>query len=49
VAGNPMRFERGEVPIRPDEVWRTQMSRKGRTTVEALTWPLLVRYGRSTA
>ena len=44
VAGNPMRFERGTVRIRPDEEWREAMTRRGRWTVGSLTWPLLLRY-----
>ena len=44
VAGNPMRFERGSQPIRADEAWRHQMTRRGRRIVGALTWPLAARY-----
>jgi hypothetical protein len=47
VAGNPMRFERGNVEIRPDETWRVEMTRRGRWTVGALTWPLRLRYASS--
>jgi hypothetical protein len=45
VAGNPLRFRRGEVPIRPDTEWRGSMRSGARWTVTALTWPLLLRYG----
>lgn len=45
LAGNPMRFESGRVPIRPDESWRGDLPRGARWTVSALTWPLLRRYG----
>ena len=44
VAGNPLRFRRGEVPIRPDVEWRGSMRSLPRWTVTALTWPLLLRY-----
>jgi hypothetical protein len=44
VAGNPMRFERGSKPIRADDAWRHQMTRRGRRIVGALTWPLAARY-----
>ena len=45
VAGNPLRFERGEVPIRPDVEWSRRLQAGARWTVTALTWPLLLRYG----
>jgi hypothetical protein len=45
VAGNPIRFLRGEVPIQPDAEWRTRLSPGARRLVTGLTWPLLVRYG----
>lgn len=45
VAGNPVRLARGEVPIRPDLEWRTELRAGARRTVTALTWPLLLRYG----
>jgi len=47
LAGNPMRFESGRLPIRADESWRRDLPRKARWTVSALTWPLLRRYGYS--
>ncbi|HUF35594.1 MAG TPA: hypothetical protein VMN37_06565 [Gemmatimonadales bacterium] len=45
VAGNPLRFRRGEVPIRPDVEWRSRLGPAPRWVVTGLTWPLLVRYG----
>jgi len=45
VAGNPLRFRRGDVPIEPDLEWRRGLRAGPRRVVTALTWPLLVRYG----
>jgi UDP-N-acetylglucosamine transferase subunit ALG13 len=45
VAGNPMRFRTGHVPLRPDEEWRTGLPRRDRRLVAALTLPLRLRYG----
>lgn len=45
VAGNPMRFRRGSIELRPDEEWRTGMEPADRRVVTAMTWPLLLRYG----
>lgn len=45
VAGNPMRFGTGVVPIRRDDEWRARMPAGRRRMVTALTWPLLARYG----
>ena len=45
VAGNPLRFRRGEVTIEPDLEWRRRLGGGSRWVVTALTWPLLVRYG----
>jgi Sulfotransferase family len=44
-SGNPMRFTTGEIAIRPDESWRTQMPAAQRRAVTALTLPLLAHYG----
>jgi UDP-N-acetylglucosamine transferase subunit ALG13 len=44
VSGNPMRFETGELRLKPDEVWRSQMDRRQARLVSALSWPLLLRY-----
>jgi UDP-N-acetylglucosamine transferase subunit ALG13 len=45
VAGNPMRFQTGHVPLRPDDEWRTHLPRGHRRLVSALTLPLRLRYG----
>ena len=45
VAGNPLRFRRGELPIAPDLEWRSGLAAAPRWLVTGLTWPLLVRYG----
>jgi hypothetical protein len=45
VAGNPVRFRRGEVPIGPDVEWHDRLEPGPRWIVTALTWPLLLRYG----
>jgi hypothetical protein len=47
VAGNPLRFRHGTMPIRSDEEWRKTMPRGDRMLVSALTWPLEVAYGTS--
>jgi Sulfotransferase family len=47
VAGNPLRFRHGTMPIRSDEEWRQKMPRGDRMLVSALTWPLEVAYGTS--
>ena len=45
LAGNPMRFDRGRVPLRLDEEWRGKMHRRHRLLTVGSTWPLLLRYG----
>jgi len=45
VAGNPVRFLRGDVAIEPDLEWRSRLEAGSRRVVTALTWPLLLRYG----
>lgn len=45
VAGNPVRFDRGEVAIRPDREWEHGLPAGARRVVTALTWPILVRPG----
>ncbi len=45
VSGNPIRFERGALAIRPDMEWRTAMDPSARRTVQLITLPLLARYG----
>jgi hypothetical protein len=45
VAGNPIRFHRGDVVIEPDIDWQNGLGAVPRRLVTALTWPLLLRYG----
>jgi hypothetical protein len=45
VAGNPMRFATGEIPLRHDEAWRDRLAPGQRVLVGALTAPLLTAYG----
>lgn len=45
VAGNPVRFRTGLVPIRLDDEWRHSMSRHDKAMVTAMTMALLTRYG----
>lgn len=45
VSGNPMRFEKKDIVIRPDAEWRTQMPRNQQLLVTAMTFPLLFAYG----
>jgi hypothetical protein len=45
VAGNPLRFRRGNVAIEPDLEWRSRLESGHRRVVTTLTWPLLLRYG----
>jgi hypothetical protein len=45
LAGNPMRFRSGRVPLRVDEAWRGGLDRRHRLLTVASTWPLLLRYG----
>jgi sulfotransferase family protein len=45
LAGNPMRFRQGRVPLRLDEEWRAKMPRRHRLLSAGSTWPLLLRYG----
>lgn len=40
VAGNPIRFQTGEITIRSDDEWRSTMPSSGRALVSALTWPV---------
>ena len=44
-SGNPMRFQTGEITIRTDDAWRSDMPAGTRRAVTALTWPLLRHYG----
>ena len=45
LAGNPLRFHFGKVPIRADEAWRNELRPRDRRLVEILTAPLLLAYG----
>lgn len=45
VAGNPMRFRTGTVPLRTDDAWRTALPARDRRAVTAITAPLLLAYG----
>jgi hypothetical protein len=45
IAGNPMRFQTGEVLLRRDDAWRKNLSTNDRRLVTTLTAPLLVAYG----
>ena len=46
VAGNPIRFRRGEIEVRRDDEWRTRMARRSKALVTALTLPALARFLR---
>ena len=45
VAGNPMRFRQGLMPLRRDEAWRTKMRTRDRRVVGLIAGPLLWRFG----
>jgi UDP-N-acetylglucosamine transferase subunit ALG13 len=45
VAGNPMRFEVGEIKFRPDDEWQSGLRAPSRAIVSLLTAPLRVVYG----
>jgi hypothetical protein len=45
VAGNPMRFEVGDMKLRRDDRWQTEMSPGARRLVTALTLPPMACYG----
>jgi hypothetical protein len=45
VSGNPVRFRKGPVEIRPDDQWEREFDARQRRTVVGLTWPLLLTYG----
>lgn len=45
VAGNPNRFQSGDITLRPDDEWAANMDPGDRRLVTALTLPLLARYG----
>jgi len=45
VAGNPVRFQRGQLVVRPDVEWREKMPTRQKFLVTGLTLPLLWKYG----
>ena len=45
VYGNPSRFMIGDVELRENSAWKTEMKRRDRMLVTAVTWPLLIKYG----
>jgi len=45
VSGNPVRFRRGQIPLRLDSEWQTSMRTMDRTVVSLITWPLQALYG----
>lgn len=45
IAGNPSRFQFGNVPIRADEEWRTSWTTPQRLAVSLLTYPIARSYG----
>ncbi len=44
VSGNPMRFKSGDLELRLDDGWATELDPKLSTMVAAMTSPLLLRY-----
>lgn len=44
-SGNPIRFRRGALHVRPDREWESSMKWRQKLAVTALTWPLLLQYG----
>ena len=44
IGGNPMRFEQGEIRVKPDIEWRTAMPASDRRLITTMTWPLLLHY-----
>jgi len=44
VPGNPARLGIGNVRVRQDEIWKTEMAATHKLYVTALTWPLLRKY-----
>jgi hypothetical protein len=45
VSGNPDRFTRGRIEVRPDDRWLHEMRDRDRRTATVLTSPLLLHYG----
>lgn len=44
VSGNPIRFNRRQVIIRPDNEWYDALPRGTKLLVTLLTWPMLIKY-----
>ena len=44
ISGNPSRFDRGTVELKPDDEWLAGMGRADRLIVTLMTVPLLMRY-----
>lgn len=47
LGGNPDRFDRGPLEIRPDDEWRESMPRRDALVVSGIALPLMGRYGYS--
>jgi hypothetical protein len=45
VSGNPTRFTRGELEIRPDEAWKESMTVRSKALATLVAAPLMHRYG----
>jgi len=45
VDGKPVRFAKGGLKLRPDDEWRSKLSRPDQASVTVLTVPLLEAYG----
>ncbi len=45
LGGNPVRFTRGNIQLRADTRWRTEMRWPQKLLVDVLTFPLLLAYG----
>ena len=44
-SGNPGRYRSGLVELHVDSAWMSEMKKADEMVVNALTWPLLIRYG----
>ena len=44
VSGNPMRFTTGDLVLRLDDKWGSELADNNRRLVTAITFPLLARY-----
>jgi hypothetical protein len=44
VSGNPVRFNKKQVIIRPDNEWHDALPRRTKFLVTMLTWPMLMKY-----